>query len=86
MKRIIKKLLLPALILLLAISITGNWFLLNRSLHLTKKVDTLNEKLEAYDEDYRLYADLYNECEFDLDGTMETLEKTTKELEALKKK
>ncbi len=85
MKKIIKKLLPSLIILLLAGSLVGNWFLLNRNIHLNKKVDTLNEKLEVYNEDYIKYADLYNKCEFDLDGTMETLQKVTDELNALKK-
>lgn len=85
MKKIIKKLLPSLIILLLASSIVGNWFLLNHNNHLSKKVDTLNEKLAEYNEDYIKYADLYNKCEHDLDGTMETLQKVTDELNALKK-
>lgn len=85
MKKIIKKLLPSLIILLLAVSLIGNWFLLNRNIHLNKKVDALNEKLEVYNEDYIKYADLYNKCESDLDGTMETLQKLTDELNALKK-
>lgn len=85
MKKIIKKLLPVLIILLLALSIIGNWFLLNHNNHLSKKVDTLNEKLAEYSEDYIKYADLYNKCEYDLDGTMETLQKVTDELNALKK-
>lgn len=85
MKKIVKKLLLSLIILLLAISILGNWFLLNHNTHLDKKIDTLNEKLAEYSEDYIKYADLYNKCEYDLDGTMETLQKVTDELNALKK-
>lgn len=85
MKKIIKKLLPSLIILLLALSIVGNWFLLNHNNHLSKKVDTLNEKLADYDEDYIKYADLYNKCEQDLNGTMESLQKVTDELNALKK-
>ena len=82
MKKIIKKLLPSLIILLLAVSLAGNWFLLNRNIHLNKKVDELNEKLEVYNEDYIKYADLYNKCESDLDGTMESLQKVTDELNA----
>lgn len=85
MKKIIKKLLPSLIILLLALSIVGNWFLLNRNNHLSNKVDTLNEKLAEYDEDYIKYADLYNKCEQDLNGTMESLQKVTDELNTLKK-
>ena len=85
MKKIIKKLLPSLIILLLALSIVGNWFLLNHNNHLSKKVDTLNEKLAEYDEDYIKYADLYNKCEQDLSGTMESLQKVTDELNTLKK-
>lgn len=85
MKKIIKKLLPSFIILLLAFSIIGNWFLLNHNTHLEKKIDTLNERLAEYGEDYIKYADLYNKCEYDLDGTMETLQKVTDELNALKK-
>lgn len=85
MKKIIKKLLPSLIILLLALSIVGNWFLLNHNNHLSKKVDTLNEKLAEYDEDYIKYADLYNKCEQDLNGTMESLQKVTNELNTLKK-
>ena len=85
MKKIIKKLLPSLIILLLVFSIIGNWFLLNHNTHLNKKIDTLNEKLAEYDEDYIKYADLYNKCEYDLDGTIETLQEVTDELNALKK-
>lgn len=85
MKKIIKKLLPCLIVLLLALSIIGNWFLLNHKTHLEKKIDTLNEQLAEYGEDYIKYADLYNKCEYDLDGTMETLQKVTDELNALKK-
>lgn len=85
MKKIIKKLLPSLIILLLALSIVGNWFLLNHNTHLNKKIDILNEKLAEYDEDYIKYADLYNKCEYDLDGTMKTLQEVTDELNALKK-
>lgn len=50
-----------------------------------KQIKELEEKLAEYGEDYRLYSDLYNECEFNLDKTMETLDKTIKERDALKK-
>lgn len=85
MKKIVKKLLPSLIILLLALSIIGNWFLLNHNYHLSKKVDTLNEELAEYNEDYIKYADLYNKCEYDLDGTMKTLQEVTDELNALKK-
>lgn len=82
MKKIIKKLLPSLVILLLALSIVGNWLLLNHNNHLSKKVDTLNEKLIEYDK----YADLYNKCEQDLNDTTKSLQKVTDELNALKKK
>ena len=58
MKKIIKKLLPSLIVLLLAGSLVGNWFLLNRNIHLNKKVDELNEKLEVYNEDYIKYDEL----------------------------
>lgn len=85
MKKIIKKLLPGLIILLLILSVVGNCFLLNHNNHLSKKVDTLNEKLAEYNEDYIKYADLYNKCEQDLNGTMESLQKVTDELNTLKK-
>ena len=87
MKNKIRNLVLSIMILVLAFSLTGNWFLLNRNSHLNKKVNTLTEKAQAYDEieeDYIKYFDLYDKCEFDLNGTMETLEAMTKENAALK--
>lgn len=87
MKNKIRNLVLSIMILVLAFSLTGNWFLLNRNRHLNKKVDTLTEKAQAYDEieeDYIKYFDLYDKCEFDLNGTMETLEAITKENASLK--
>lgn len=50
-----------------------------------KHIKELEKKLAEYGEDYMLYADLYNECEFNLDSTMKTLEETIKERDALKK-
>lgn len=50
-----------------------------------KHIKELEAKLAEYGEDYMLYADLYNECEFNLDSTMKTLEETIKERDALKK-
>ena len=87
MKNKIRNLVLSIMILVLAFSLTGNLFLLNRNRHLNKRVDTLTEKAQAYDEieeDYIKYFDLYDKCEFDLNGTMETLEAITKENAALK--
>lgn len=87
MKNKIKNLVLSIMILVLAFSLTENWFLLNRNHHLNKKIDTLTEKAQAYDkveEDYIKYFDLYDKCEFDLNGTMETLETITKENTTLK--
>lgn len=87
MKNKIRNLVLSIMILVLAFSLTGNWFLLNRNRHLNKRVDTLTEKAQAYDEieeDYIKYFDLYDKCEFDLNGTMETLEAITKENTTLK--
>lgn len=87
MKNKIRNLVLSIMILVLAFSLTGNWFLLNRNHHLNKRVDILTEKAQAYDEieeDYIKYFDLYDKCEFDLNGTMETLEAITKENAALK--
>lgn len=87
MKNKIRNLVLSIMILILAFSLTGNWFLLNRNHHLNKKINTLTEKAQAYDEieeDYIKYFDLYDKCEFDLNGTMETLEVITKENATLK--
>ena len=87
MKNKIRNLVLSIMVLVLAFSLTGNWFLLNRNHHLNKKIDTLAEKAQAYDEieeDYIKYFDLYDKCEFDLNGTMETLEVITKENATLK--
>ena len=52
---------------------------------LNKKIDTLEKELSKYDEDYKMYYDLYNNCEFNLNETMKTLEEQTKELQSLKK-
>ena len=87
MKKKIRNLVLSIMILVLAFSLTGNWFLLNRNRHLNKKIDTLTEKAQAYDEieeDYIKYFDLYDKCEFDFNGTMETLEVITEKNTLLK--
>ena len=56
MKRIIRKILPFIIILFLAASIIGNWFLLNHNTHLNKKIDELNKQVEKYqaiEEDYK---------------------------------
>lgn len=85
MKKTIRNIVLAVLVLGLAFSITGNWFLLSDNRHLNKKIDTLEKELSKYDEDYKMYYDLYNNCEFNLNETMKTLEEQTKELQSLKK-
>jgi hypothetical protein len=85
MKKTIRNIVLAVLVLGLAFSITGNWFLLSDNRHLNKKIDTLEKELGKYDEDYKMYYDLYDNCEFNLNETMKTLEEQTKELQSLKK-
>ena len=88
MKRIIRKILPFIIMSFLIASIIGNWFLLNHNTHLNKKIDELNKQVEKYqaiEEDYKSYYELYNNCEFNLNETMKTLEVQSKELESLKK-
>ena len=79
MKKIIKRIIVPILVLLLMGSIITITFLWRDNYHLHKKYDGIEE-------DYIKYADLYDKCEFDLNETMKTLDDLTKEHDALKKK
>lgn len=81
MKKIIKKTLAIALLIILAFSIFANWALLTDKRHLQKKLNNY----ETIQKENQLLKERNKSCEQDLTDAATMLDAATKELQSLKK-